>query len=40
MWINIPIPRVAEMSHGGYQDSGYGKDLSAYAPTTTHDSTM
>ena len=29
--INTHIPLVAEMPHGGYKKSGYGKDLSAYA---------
>jgi betaine-aldehyde dehydrogenase len=31
VWINCHIPLVAEMPHGGYKKSGYGKDLSAYA---------
>jgi betaine-aldehyde dehydrogenase len=31
VWINTHIPLVAEMPHGGYKQSGYGKDLSAYA---------
>ena len=31
VWINTHIPVVAEMPHGGYKQSGYGKDLSAYA---------
>jgi betaine-aldehyde dehydrogenase len=30
VWINTHIPIVAEMPHGGYKRSGYGKDLSAY----------
>jgi betaine-aldehyde dehydrogenase len=30
VWINCHIPVVAEMPHGGYKRSGYGKDLSAY----------
>ncbi|MDO4631279.1 MAG: gamma-aminobutyraldehyde dehydrogenase [Corynebacterium sp.] len=30
VWINCHIPLVAEMPHGGYKDSGYGKDLSLY----------
>ena len=30
VWINTHIPLVAEMPHGGYKRSGYGKDLSAY----------
>ena len=31
VWVNTHIPMVAEMPHGGYKKSGYGKDLSAYA---------
>ena len=30
VWINTHIPIVAEMPHGGFQHSGYGKDLSMY----------
>ncbi len=30
VWINTHIPLVAEMPHGGYKHSGYGKDLSMY----------
>jgi len=30
VWINCHIPLVAEMPHGGYKRSGYGKDLSSY----------
>jgi len=30
VWINAHIPLVAEMPHGGYKKSGYGKDLSMY----------
>jgi betaine-aldehyde dehydrogenase len=30
VWINTHIPVVAEMPHGGYKHSGYGKDLSMY----------
>jgi 1-pyrroline dehydrogenase len=30
VWINCHIPLVAEMPHGGFKQSGYGKDLSAY----------
>jgi betaine-aldehyde dehydrogenase len=29
-WINDHIPLVAEMPHGGFKESGYGKDLSVY----------
>jgi betaine-aldehyde dehydrogenase len=31
VWINDHIPLAAEMPHGGFKQSGYGKDLSAYA---------
>ncbi len=31
VWINTHIPLVAEMPHGGFNKSGYGKDLSAYS---------
>ena len=31
VWINTHIPLVAEMPHGGFKRSGYGKDLSIYA---------
>jgi betaine-aldehyde dehydrogenase len=30
VWINTHIPLVAEMPHGGFKHSGYGKDLSIY----------
>jgi betaine-aldehyde dehydrogenase len=30
VWINTHIPLVAEMPHGGFKKSGYGKDLSVY----------
>jgi betaine-aldehyde dehydrogenase len=30
VWINTHIPIVAEMPHGGFKQSGYGKDLSMY----------
>ena len=30
VWINTHIPIVAEMPHGGFKHSGYGKDLSSY----------
>ena len=30
VWINTHIPLVAEMPHGGFGQSGYGKDLSMY----------
>jgi betaine-aldehyde dehydrogenase len=31
VWINTHIPMVAEMPHGGFKHSGYGKDLSGYS---------
>jgi betaine-aldehyde dehydrogenase len=31
VWVNTHIPLVAEMPHGGFKHSGYGKDLSIYA---------
>ncbi|MDP9189537.1 MAG: gamma-aminobutyraldehyde dehydrogenase [Actinomycetota bacterium] len=31
VWINDHIPIVAEMPHGGFKHSGYGKDLSMYS---------
>ena len=31
VWINDHIPLVSEMPHGGFKDSGYGKDLSVYS---------
>jgi betaine-aldehyde dehydrogenase len=30
VWVNTHIPLVAEMPHGGFKHSGYGKDLSLY----------
>jgi len=30
VWVNTHIPIVAEMPHGGFKHSGYGKDLSLY----------
>ena len=30
VWVNTHIPLVAEMPHGGFKNSGYGKDLSVY----------
>jgi 1-pyrroline dehydrogenase len=30
VWINDHIPLVSEMPHGGFKQSGYGKDLSLY----------
>ena len=31
VWVNTHIPLVAEMPHGGFKHSGYGKDLSMYS---------
>ncbi|HEY6585361.1 MAG TPA: gamma-aminobutyraldehyde dehydrogenase [Gaiellaceae bacterium] len=31
VWINDHIPLVSEMPHGGFKQSGYGKDLSLYS---------
>jgi betaine-aldehyde dehydrogenase len=31
VWINDHIPLASEMPHGGYKQSGYGKDLSLYS---------
>jgi betaine-aldehyde dehydrogenase len=31
VWINDHIPLPSEMPHGGFKDSGYGKDLSVYS---------
>jgi 1-pyrroline dehydrogenase len=31
VWINDHIPLVSEMPHGGFKQSGYGKDLSTYS---------
>jgi betaine-aldehyde dehydrogenase len=31
VWINDHIPLASEMPHGGYKQSGYGKDLSVYS---------
>ncbi len=31
VWINTHIPLVNEMPHGGYKQSGYGKDMSKYS---------
>ena len=30
VWINTHILLTAEMPHGGFKQSGYGKDLSMY----------
>jgi betaine-aldehyde dehydrogenase len=31
VWVNDHIPLASEMPHGGYKQSGYGKDLSKYS---------
>ncbi|WP_214409351.1 gamma-aminobutyraldehyde dehydrogenase [Sphaerisporangium fuscum] len=31
VWVNDHVPLASEMPHGGYKQSGYGKDLSSYA---------
>ncbi|GAA4962445.1 aminobutyraldehyde dehydrogenase [Kineococcus glutinatus] len=31
VWINAHIPLAAELPHGGFKESGHGKDLSAYS---------
>ncbi|MFM9609457.1 gamma-aminobutyraldehyde dehydrogenase [Streptomyces niveiscabiei] len=31
VWVNDHIPIVSEMPHGGYRQSGYGKDMSPYS---------
>ncbi len=31
VWVNTHVPLASEMPHGGYKQSGYGKDLSKYA---------
>jgi betaine-aldehyde dehydrogenase len=31
VWINTHMPLAAEMPHGGFKHSGYGKDLSMYS---------
>jgi len=31
VWVNDHIPLASEMPHGGYKESGYGKDLSMYS---------
>ena len=31
VWVNNHIPLCAEMPHGGFKKSGYGKDLSSYS---------
>ena len=36
VWINDHIPLVSEMPHGGYKQSGYGKDLRALLARGLH----
>jgi 1-pyrroline dehydrogenase len=31
VWVNDHIPLVSEMPHGGFKQSGYGKDMSVYS---------
>jgi acyl-CoA reductase-like NAD-dependent aldehyde dehydrogenase len=31
VWINTHIPLTPEMPHGGYKESGHGKDMSIYS---------
>jgi len=31
VWVNDHLPFLSEMPHGGFKESGYGKDLSTYA---------
>jgi acyl-CoA reductase-like NAD-dependent aldehyde dehydrogenase len=31
VWVNDHIPLTPEMPHGGFKQSGYGKDMSVYA---------
>ncbi|MGZ8734514.1 MAG: aldehyde dehydrogenase family protein, partial [Acidimicrobiia bacterium] len=31
VWVNDHIPITSEMPHGGYKQSGYGKDMSIYS---------
>ena len=31
VWINEHLPFVSEMPHGGFKESGYGKDMSVYS---------
>ena len=30
VWVNTHLPFIPEMPHGGFKESGYGKDLSSY----------
>jgi len=31
VWINDHLPLCSELPHGGFKQSGFGKDMSAYA---------
>jgi betaine-aldehyde dehydrogenase len=31
VWVNTHIPLTPEMPHGGYKQSGHGKDMSVYS---------
>jgi betaine-aldehyde dehydrogenase len=31
VWVNDHLPLASEMPHGGFKQSGFGKELSAYA---------
>jgi len=31
VWVNDHIPIISEMPHGGYKQSGFGKDMSQYS---------
>jgi acyl-CoA reductase-like NAD-dependent aldehyde dehydrogenase len=31
VWVNDHLPFMSEMPHGGFNESGYGKDMSIYA---------
>jgi betaine-aldehyde dehydrogenase len=31
VWVNDHLPLCAEMPHGGFKQSGFGKDMSPYA---------
>ena len=31
VWVNDHLPFMSEMPHGGFKESGYGKDMSLYA---------
>jgi len=31
VWVNDHLPFLSEMPHGGFKESGYGKDMSLYS---------